>query len=180
MKLLLFLVAILACNQSINTTPKTTGSESAKTNLDSLVIPAIFQADGGIQKLTRSDAEWKSLLPELDYYVLREEGTERAFAGSLWNNHESGIYICKGCKLPLFDSSTKFDSGTGWPSFFQPIDPRHVKENSDKSHFMERVEVECARCGGHQGHVFEDGPRPTGLRYCINSVSLIFVANTKK
>lgn len=171
----MFLVTLVACNQSVNTA-KLAVKDTATQAKDSLVVPAIYEADGTIKKVSHTDAEWKNLLPELDYYVLREEGTERAFTGSLWNNHEKGTFVCGGCGLPLFASDTKFDSGTGWPSFYQPIDKRHIKENSDKSGFMERVEVECARCGGHQGHVFEDGPRPTGLRYCINSVSIRFVA----
>ena len=124
---------------------------------------------------TLSPEEWKKRLNELEFHVLREEGTERAFSGDLWDNHENGTFICRGCGLTLFDSKTKFDSGTGWPSFYQPIKKGHVKENKDTSYGMVRTEVECARCGGHLGHVFNDGPAPTGLRYCINSVSLDLV-----
>lgn len=121
-----------------------------------------------------SNLEWKEKLTEMEYYVLREKGTERAFTGDLWNNHDKGTYICAACKLPLFESSTKFESGSGWPSFYQPISKENVAEETDKTYGMSRTEVLCSRCGGHLGHVFQDGPKPTGLRYCINSVSLDF------
>ncbi len=130
-----------------------------------------------IVKITRTDAEWKKLLPDLAYRVLRHEDTERAFANPLHENHQAGIYLCAGCDLPLFSSEHKFDSGTGWPSFWQPIDPKVIETRTDSKFFMTRVEAHCASCNGHQGHVFDDGPPPTGLRYCINGVSLKFAAS---
>jgi peptide-methionine (R)-S-oxide reductase len=132
---------------------------------------------GPIVKVSKTDAEWKKLLSSLAYRVLRHEDTERAFANPLHENHQTGIYYCAGCGLPLFSSEHKFDSGTGWPSFWQPIDPKVIETRTDSKFFMTRVEVHCARCNGHQGHVFDDGPPPTGLRYCINGVSLKFVAS---
>lgn len=124
------------------------------------------------EHVEKSDAEWRKELTPEQYRVLREKGTERAFTGKYWNEHADGIYRCAACGNPLFDASTKFESGTGWPSFFQPIESGHVDTEQDKSHFMVRTEVHCAKCGGHLGHLFDDGPQPTGLRYCINSASL--------
>lgn len=123
-------------------------------------------------KLEKSDAEWRRELTPEQYRVLREKGTEPPFTGKYWNEHASGVYRCAACGNPLFDSATKFESGTGWPSFFQPIEAGRVDTEEDRSLFMRRTEVHCARCGGHLGHLFDDGPRPTGLRYCINSASL--------
>jgi peptide-methionine (R)-S-oxide reductase len=126
------------------------------------------------ERLTLTEAQWRARLTPEQYHVLREQGTERAFTGTYWNNHEPGTYVCSACGAPLFASETKFDSGTGWPSFYQPIESGRVAETRDETLGMARTEVHCARCGGHLGHVFEDGPRPTGLRYCIDSVSLEF------
>ncbi|MDE2134323.1 MAG: peptide-methionine (R)-S-oxide reductase MsrB [Alphaproteobacteria bacterium] len=126
-------------------------------------------------KIVKTDAEWQKLLTPEQYEVARRAGTERAFTGATWNNHADGLYRCVCCGTALFDSKTKFESGTGWPSFWQPIAKANVVETRDSSLFMDRVAVACARCDAHLGHVFDDGPKPTGLRYCMNSASLDFV-----
>lgn len=124
-------------------------------------------------EVRHGDAEWRKLLSPAAYEVLRHEGTERPFTSPLLEEHRSGVFACAGCALPLFSSATKFDSHTGWPSFWQPL-PKAVTQRDDSSFGMSRTEVHCRRCGGHLGHVFDDGPRPTGLRYCMNGVSLSF------
>jgi peptide-methionine (R)-S-oxide reductase len=127
-----------------------------------------------MEKLDLSEAEWRERLTPERYHVLREGGTERAFAGDLYENHETGTYLCAGCGLALFASSAKYDSGSGWPSFTRPLSDDVVTDHVDTDHGMVRTESRCARCDGHLGHVFPDGPPPTGLRYCINSLSLEF------
>lgn len=152
---LILLLALGACGQSTEQTNSSSKSiTSSEWNL--------------------SESEWKARLTDQEYYVLRKKGTERAFTGDLLENKEQGVYICAACKLPLFESKTKFKSGTGWPSFYAPINDQNVASEEDNAYGMVRTEVLCSRCGGHLGHVFPDGPKPTGLRYCINSVSLDF------
>ena len=125
-----------------------------------------------VDKDETTDQQWRERLTPEQYRILREKGTERAFTGEYWDAKTPGLYRCAGCGLELFASDVKFDSGSGWPSFYQPLEPGHLEEHRDLSHGMIRTEVTCSRCGGHLGHVFNDGPAPTGLRYCINSVSI--------
>ena len=126
------------------------------------------------EKVSKTDQEWKDALTPEQYRVLRKKGTERPFSGESESSHGPGTYVCAGCGHPLFSSETKFDSGTGWPSFWAPLSSESVETESDRSLFMNRTEVHCSRCGGHLGHVFEDGPKPTGQRYCMNSVAMKF------
>ncbi len=165
----LAMTVVLSCNQA------QAGYEARETK------GPILSLDGDtLNRVEKSEKEWKAELSPHAFQVLRQHGTERAFTGNLWNNKKKGIYLCGGCEAPLFSSKTKFRSGTGWPSYYEPIFEGNIIEKTDLSYGMKRVEVLCARCDGHLGHVFPDGPEPTGLRYCINSVSLKFQEKNNK
>ena len=143
-------------------------------SLAATVAPVALNAEGSFEVM-RSDAEWRAMLTDLEYKVMREEGTERAGSSPLDKVYDAGTYFCRGCDLPLYPSETKYDSGTGWPSFYQSL-PDAVRTKPDRKLFRIRTEVHCRRCGSHLGHIFDDGPAPTGKRHCLNGVSLVFRA----
>ena len=163
---LIFIINLGACQAQKSNTSATKNKEIQTWPLE---FPEEFVS------IEKTDQEWKTALTPLEFYVLREKGTERSFSGPFVKNKKVGVYTCGGCGLPLFDSATKFKSGTGWPSYFKPIKETYIKEDVDYDIGYKRTEITCARCDGHLGHVFPDGPKPTGLRYCINGASLDFV-----
>jgi len=160
-------IGINACSQNTKVVEKSPVPQvvSVQKKSDN---QSIEQFPEKLEKLKKTKEEWREILSQEEYRILREEGTERAFTGKYWDNKKTGTYYCSGCNLALFDSKTKFKSGTGWPSFYQPIKEEYVTSKTDNKYGWNRTEVLCARCDGHLGHVFDDGPAPTGLRYCIN------------
>lgn len=167
-------VLIIAC-QPKETTKTQRRAVSTNNNRPTIITTTADLDTSDWKPITKTQEEWEAVLTPEEFRILREKGTERAFTGEFWDHNKEGIYTCAACQLPLFSSETKFKSGTGWPSYYQPVKEKNVQEYKDNSHGMIRTEVTCGRCDGHLGHVFNDGPRPTGLRYCINSASLDFV-----
>jgi peptide-methionine (R)-S-oxide reductase len=153
---------------------------AARVEIEQFDANGVSTGVASLEKIVKSDAEWRAQLSPRAYDVMRHEGTERAFTGPYWDDHADGLYRCLGCETALFDSKTKFDSGTGWPSFYAPASKHNVVETVDSSFGIRRTAVSCARCDAHLGHVFTDGPRPTGLRYCINGVALSFAPRGAK
>lgn len=173
LSILLFAVVAAGCGYTTRAGGAESAAEPAATPIPLANGPGNDDVFDG-QKVVRTEAEWRGKLTPAQYHILREEGTERAYTGEYADNHDEGTYYCAACHLKLFSSATKFESGTGWPSFYQPINRKNVTEKTDRSLGETRTEVECSRCGSHLGHVFDDGPEPTGLRYCMNSLSLKF------
>jgi len=175
----LFLLATTACNSQSNTVTTASAEETPKAEKAGVGLSDYRydppMKEGEFEVIEQPDSYWRERLSAQAFDILRNEGTERSFTSPLLKEKRAGVFTCAACGLPLFASDTKFKSGTGWPSFYEPINPAYIKEDVDNRYGMRRVEVSCARCDGHQGHVFPDGPEPTGLRYCINGVALDFI-----
>jgi methionine-R-sulfoxide reductase len=179
--LVLGVAAAWGCDQARDIGGQVEAAPAASQPADTVTV-RVIGADGRLSepiaqpRVRRSEDQWRQILTDQQFRVLRQEGTEAPFTCDWLDARQDGFYVCAGCELPLFASTTKFKSGTGWPSYFEPVAGENVREVVDRSHGMTRTEVECTRCGGHLGHVFTDGPKPTGLRYCINGAALKFVA----
>jgi peptide-methionine (R)-S-oxide reductase len=178
--LLVVAVILASCGAKTSTDAQTTADASATTDVEKEVRHFTGIDGQPLEELRLPDSEWKKRLTDEQYYIIREAGTERPFTSPLLKEKHKGTFLCAACQLPLFTSDTKFNSGTGWPSFHSPVSENNVLEIKDTSHGMVRTEVRCARCDGHQGHIFTDGPAPSGLRYCINGDGLEFVEKTPK
>lgn len=183
MRVFLFplLLGLTACEPRPSQNPPTSPMpDSPNVTVRLLDASGQLTPPTAVPRIVKTEAEWQAQLSPEQFAILRAKGTERPFCGMFYDNHQDGLYLCAGCDLPLFSSSAKFDSGTGWPSFLQPVAAENITALPDHSHGMHRTEILCTRCAGHLGHVFEDGPPPLGLRYCLNSESLRFVPSASQ